>query len=222
MRILPPAESNSKYPHFYILIAAFFLLSSLTFAQYHVVFSLSPTAWLMHLLTSGCPQLACNDLCCGTMLTKGNLLSRSHMFYTHGSTGHGIATLLLESCCARLLSPVSSASPERSACCSVNEQSQELQQLRDLQREEQPHQYVNFLSISSIPKEEKVGTTQCPSRKLPPSQPAMPSKSNELTPVIHAGRGAGISQRSMQAFENHCSVISTKHKHQNIYRSAEL
>lgn len=113
MQILPLAESNSKYPHFYILTAAFFLLSSLTFPQYHIYFQIQPSL----------SPTACNDLCCSTMLTKGNLLSRSHMFCTHSSTGDGIARLMLEPCCAHLLSPVSSVSPEHSVCCSTNKQS---------------------------------------------------------------------------------------------------
>lgn len=122
------AESNSKYPHFCILTAAFyFLLYSLTFPQYQIFFriclSLSPTALVMLLLTGGCPQLACNDLHCSTTLTKWNLLCHSHMFYMHGSTGHGIARLTLASCGAHLLSPVSSVSPVHNACCRGNKQS---------------------------------------------------------------------------------------------------
>lgn len=105
MQILPLAGSNSKYPHFYILTAAFFLLSSLTFPQYHIFFqirpSLSPTSLFTPLLAGGCPWLPCDDLCCSTTLTKGNLLTRSHMFYAHGSTGEGIASLTSEPCCAR-------------------------------------------------------------------------------------------------------------------------
>lgn len=208
MQILPLAGSNSKYPHFYILTAAFFLLSSLTFPRYHIFFqirpSLSPTSLFTPLLAGGCPWLACDDLCCSTTLTKGNLLSRAHMFYAHGSTGEGIASLTSEPCCARSLSPVSSVSPEHSACSFCH------RQLPDLQREERPQRHVNVLSLSSVPRKEGVDTTLCPSRKLPPSQPVMPSETSEKTPVIHTGHGAGILHRSMQAFKNHCSVISTK------------
>ena len=112
---------------------------------------------------------------------------------------------MLDSCQILAVLVCSALFPQFRAQCLLQHEQAELghqlsfyhRQLRDLQREEQPLEYVNFLSISSVPKKEKVDTTWCPSRKLPLSQSVMLSETNEKTPVIHIGHGAGILHRSM-------------------------